>query len=361
MTGLVRPALRIALKDLRQRLRDRSALIIAFVAPFGIATIISLALGNTGQFHATFAVADDDGGPLARAFVEGALAAPALKDVVTTRMAPSAGDARALVTAGKASAAFVIPAGFTDALRAGRPARIAVLKSADSPVSGELAEAIAADFPPAPARLVDGSVGVRNVKQASYFGPSMAIFVLFFVVEFGAIGILAERRTGTLARLLAAPISRESIVVGKAISTFALGAFSLGTMTIATSVLLGASWGDPIAVAALAGSVVLAAMGITALTATFASSEQSASAFSSMVSMGLAMLGGNFVPVAQAPELMRTIALATPNGLALRGFTDLVADGGGVESVLPYVAGILAFALVTGTLAVGRARRLVVA
>jgi ABC-2 type transport system permease protein len=361
MNRVIRPALLIAVKDLRQRLRDRSALIVAFVAPLGIATIISLALGNTGRFHATFAVADQDGGPLARAFVDDALGAPALRDVVTVREVPSADEARALTVDGKVSAALVIPAGFTESLRTGGAASIHVLRSADNPVSGELAEAIATQFPPALARLVDGSVGVRDVKPASYFGPSMAIFFLFFVVEFGAIGILAERRTGTLARLLAAPISREAVVVGKAISTFALGALSLGTMTVATTVLLGASWGDPTAVVALIASVVLAAMGITALTATFASSEQSAGAFSSIVSMGLAMLGGNFVPVAQAPEIMRTIALTTPNGLALRGFTDLVADGGGVESVLPYIAGILTFAVVTGTFAVARSRRLVVA
>jgi ABC-2 type transport system permease protein len=361
VTGLVRPVLLIALKDLRQRLRDRSAIVVAFVAPFGIAAIISLALGNTGRFHATFAVADLDGGPAARSFVDDALGAPALKDVVTVRVAASADEARALTVSGKVSAALVIPAGFSEDARAGRATHMQILKSADSPIGGELAAAIAAQFPPAPAHLVDGSVGSRDVKQASYFGPSMAIFFLFFVVEFGAVGILAERRTGTLTRLLAAPISRESVVIGKALSTFALGAISLGTMTVATTVLLGASWGDPIAVAALAASIVLAAMGITALTATFASSEQSAGAFSSMVSMGLAMLGGNFVPVSQAPEVMRTIALATPNGLALRGFTDLVADGGGLPSVLPYIAGILAFAVVTGTAAVVRARKLVVA
>jgi linearmycin/streptolysin S transport system permease protein len=361
MTNVLRPALLIAIKDLRQRLRDRSALVVAFVAPLGIATIISLALGNTGRFHATFAVADLDGGPLARAFVDDALGAPALKDVVTVRAASSADEARKLTANGTVSAAFVIPAGFSESFAAGRSPTIGVLKSADNPVSGELAEAIVSQFPPAPARLVDGSVGVRDVRPASYFGPSMAIFFLFFVVEFGAIGILVERRTGTLARLLAAPISREAIVVGKAMSTFALGALSLVTMTLATSLLLGASWGDPFAVAALIAGVVLAAMGITALTATFATSEQSAGAFSSMVSMGLAMLGGNFVPVAQAPEIMRTLALTTPNGLALRAFTDLVADGGGIESVLPYIGGILAFALVTGTLAVARSRKLVIA
>lgn len=361
MSSVVRPALLIALKDLRQRLRDRSALIVAFVAPFGIAAIISLALGNTGRFHATFAVADEDGGPVAKAFIDNALGAPALSDVVTVQVVPTAAEARSRTAAGKVSAALVIPAGFSEDIRAGRPAHIGVLKNAQSPIGGELAQSIASQFPRSPARLVDGSVGSRDVKPASYFGPSMAIFFLFFVVEFGAIGILAERRTGTLTRLLAAPISRESVVIGKALSTFALGAISLATMAVATSSLLGASWGDPLAVIALGASVVLAAMGITALTATFASSEQSASAFSSMISMGLSMLGGNFVPVAQAPEIMRTLALTTPNGLALRGLTDLAADGGGIESVLSYIAGILAFAVVTGTLAVWRARKLVVA
>jgi ABC-2 type transport system permease protein len=359
--SLLRPALLLALKDLRQRFRDRSALILAFVAPFGIAAIISVALGGTGRFHATFAVADEDGRPMARAFIDNALRAPALADVVTIELVTTAEEARKRTAAGKVSAALIIPAGFSNDISAGRQARIQVLRNADSPIGGELAQTIASQFPPSPAHVIDGNVGSREVRQASYFGPSMAIFFLFFVVEFGAVGILAERRTGTLARLLAAPISREAVVVGKALSTFALGAISLGTMMVATTMLLGASWGDPLAVAALGASIVLAAMGITALTATFASSEQNAGAFSSMVSMGLSMLGGNFVPIAQAPDVMRTIALATPNGLALRGFTDLVADGGNILSVLPHVGGIFAFALITGAIAVRRARNLVTA
>ncbi|HEV8230464.1 MAG TPA: ABC transporter permease [Candidatus Limnocylindria bacterium] len=376
MTSLVRPALLIAINDLRRRLRDRSALVIAFVAPLTIASIISFALGGTGRFHATFAVADEDGGEIARSFVNDVLGAPAIRDIVTVNSVASADDARSATAAGKASAGIVIPAGFTEAVRAGRPVEIGILKSVDSPVSGEVAQSLASQFAtdlaaarqaratgtaPVRGRLVDGAVGVREVRAASYFGPSMAIFFLFFVVEFGAIAILAERRSGTLARLLAAPISRESVVVGKALYTFTLGALSLTTMALATTFLLGASWGDPLAVAALIAAIVLAAMGITALTATFAGSEQRASAFSSMITMGLAMLGGNFIPIAQAPELMRSIALLTPNGLALRGFTDLVADGGGLVSVLPYIAGILAFALVTGSLAVWRSRDLVVA
>ena len=100
-------------------------------------------------------------------------------------------------------------------------------------------------------------------------------------------------------------------------------------------------------------------MGVSALAASQARTESQASGFASIVTMGMALLGGTFVPLQGAPEAMRTIALATPNGLALRAFGDLVADGGGILTVLPYLAGILAFALICGGIATFRARQAV--
>jgi ABC-2 type transport system permease protein len=66
-TRLWRTAFLVAGKDLRQRLRDRSALVIAFVAPFVLASIIGLAFGGDQAFRATYAVADADRGPVAAA------------------------------------------------------------------------------------------------------------------------------------------------------------------------------------------------------------------------------------------------------------------------------------------------------
>ena len=42
----MRAALVIALKDLRQRLRDRTAIIVAVIAPFGLAAIFSTLIGG---------------------------------------------------------------------------------------------------------------------------------------------------------------------------------------------------------------------------------------------------------------------------------------------------------------------------
>ena len=51
----------------------------------------------------------------------------------------------------------------------------------------------------------------------------MAVFFLFFTVQFGVASILDERRDGTLARMLAAPIRRSSVLGGKLLTSLVLG------------------------------------------------------------------------------------------------------------------------------------------
>jgi ABC-2 type transport system permease protein len=393
---MLRATLLIAGKDLRQRLRDRSGLVIAFVAPFVLAAIIGLAFGGDFRFRATYAVADSDRGPLAARFVDGVLAGPGLADVVTLRRVDTA-QARDLVDRGEADAAFLIPAGFSASVQRGGSATVTVLEAGASPVAGQVARALAEGYaaqvaatglsvrtaleasgrPPSqaeanrlgeqaagrqlPVGLADGQVGVREVKPANYFGPSMAIFFLFFTVSFGARSILSERRQGTLRRLLASAAPPGAVIAGKALAAFVLGVTSVLVMWLATSLVFGADWGDPLAVVALTVSSVLAAIGITALVVTLARTDEQADGFSSLVVFTLALLGGNFIYLAQLPDLLQRLSLLTPNGWALRGFVDLVADGGGLASVAAPIAVTAAFGLATGAVALVRARRMVLA
>jgi ABC-2 type transport system permease protein len=393
----VRVALLVAGKDLRQRLRDRSALVIAFVAPFLLAAIIGLAFGGDDSFSATYAVADADRGPVAAGFSDGVLASPGLRELVTVRRVGGEAEARALAGRGEADAAFVLPAGLSAAAAGGRPVTVTVVESGDSPIAGQVARALAEGFaselaanrlavttalaaggrPPTeaeavrlgqraaatrlPVQLVEGRVGERAIEPANYFGPSMAIFFLFFTVSFGARSVLSERRQGTLRRLLATAAPPGAVLAGKALASFLLGTSSVLVMWLATSLVFGADWGDPLAVVALTVSSVLSAIGITALVVTLARTDEQADGYSSLVVFVLALLGGNFVYLAQLPEALQRASLLTPNGWALRGFVDLVADGGGLGTVAAPIAVTLGVGLVTGGLALRRARRMVVA
>jgi ABC-2 type transport system permease protein len=208
-----------------------------------------------------------------------------------------------------------------------------------------------------PLTLTDVSTASRQLDVATFYAAGMAVFFLFFTVQFGVSSILDERRDGTLARMLVAPIRRGSVLGGKLLTSVALGALSMSVLAVTTHLLLGADWGDPLGVALLIGAGVLAATAVMALVATLARTPDQAQAWQSMVALVMGMLGGTFFPVAQAGGLLATVSLATPQAWFLRGVEDL-GGGAGAGAVAGPVLAMLLFAAVTGTLAFARAGRL---
>jgi len=374
--------LAIALKDLRQRLRDRSAIVLGFIAPVAVAALISSAFGSAGSFHANVAVVDLDRGPVATGFTS-FVKGPDLANLLTVKPVTSEADARAKVAKGDLSAAFVIPKGFSEAVTSGQSRPITVLASVDSSIAEQVARSLAESFtaqieavqlsvesavragaPVAsvgtlaaqasavrlPEQTVTQPAGTQALTGTSYYAPAMGIFFMFFAIGFGARGFFLERTGGTLERLTAAPIGPGTILAGKSLATFVYGVASLGTVAVVTSLVFGASWGPPLVVLALILAMALTMVGLTALVITVARTERQSEGFASMLTFGLVLLGGNFVFVGGAPQLVRTLALLTPNGWALRAFTDLAGGAAWTAAVVPLMA-ILAFALGTGVIA----------
>jgi ABC-2 type transport system permease protein len=168
--------------------------------------------------------------------------------------------------------------------------------------------------------------------------------------------LLEERNDGTLARLLAAPISRASILGGKLLTSFLLGIISMIVLVVATSLLFGASWGNPVGVAVLVVAAVLSAMGIMALIATLARNADQAASWQSVVAVVLGLLGGTFFPVSQAPGILSRLTFVAPQAWFLRGLGDL--RGGDLSVVWVPALAMLGIAVVVGGIAMTRLRHL---
>lgn len=390
----MRAALAITARDVRQKLRDRSAILLAVVAPLMLAFLFSVMLPEPSSFSATYALADLDGGDVAAGLVEGPLAGLVDEGVAAILPATDEAAARAAVEEGSAGAALVIPAGFSDAVRAARPAELRIVGDIDAVLATQVLRSVAEGYassvagvqlavatvvrstgePPDPARLEsladralaapvpitierDGlSVGVAS--HATYYSAAMAVLFVFFAAQFGVVSLHAERRGGTLARMLAAPVSPHAIVMGKVLVSVVLGIVSMTILVLASTLLMAASWGDPLGVAALIVAVVLAACGIALLAVSFTRTEEQAGGLVAIVAMVLAAFGGSFFPLSQAPELLAGLSLLTPHAWFLRG-VDGLAGGAGAATVLPAVAVLLAIAAITGGLGLARAQRLV--
>jgi ABC-2 type transport system permease protein len=128
---------------------------------------------------------------------------------------------------------------------------------------------------------------------------------------------------------------------------------------LATTWLLDARWGDPLGVTLLVLGGVLAAVGVTALVATLATTTAQAGAYVSIVAVVGGLLGGTFFPISQA-GLLGTIRFLSPQGWLMEGFQEL-AYGGTVGEIAGPLLGVLAIAGVTGSIAWARSRRMVAA
>lgn len=374
--------LTIAAKDLRLRIRDRSAFVIGLVAPLVLSFIFNAVFGSAlddEAFAPKYGVVDEDGEEVAKAFtdiVEG-IGEPFSIETGLTRTVAENG-----VAADEFDSVFIIPEGTTAAIESGKEASLLVIGNVDSPFSTQVATSIAQRFgagvkavqlslatlaalgPGAitpkdvvaaqqsagdlPLTLREQGALDRQLEPAAYFVSGMAVFFLFFTVQFGVSGLLEERQQGTLPRLLAAPLPRGAVIAAKGFTSLVLGVVSLAVLLVAAHFLMGADYGDPLGVAVLILIGVLAAVAIQGVVAAFARNAEQAGNIQGIVAVVLGMLGGSFFPVTSG--FLEKLSLATPHAWILRGLTDLSA-GDQLSAVVPSLLALTAITLVAGTIA----------
>jgi ABC-2 type transport system permease protein len=386
----MRVALVIAGRILRQRLRDRSAIIFAVLTPLGLALAFAAVIPDfTPNFHMTVAVVDEDHGAASQALIQGPLNGLVTAGIADVRVLATEAEARSAVSAEDAGAAVIIPAGFTDAIHNGTATRLRIL-GGSGPTSREVVRATVTSFADmvsagqltlqtvvatggsvdassldqvraalqadSPIAVTDATAGRRQATLATFYGAAMAIMFVFFATQYGALAILTERRVGTLNRLLAAPISQGSVILGGSIAGLLLGLLAMTVLVVATTVLAHASWGPPPLVGALIVAAVIAAVGISTFVATLAKTVEQAGSLNAIVALCLSAVGGVFIPLSQAPEILARVSLVTPHAWFLRAIDTLALPAVGLADILPSVLVLVAMGVVTGGVGLARAR-----
>jgi ABC-2 type transport system permease protein len=346
----LRPAGIILGNDLRRRRRDRSALMVAFVAPLVLSIVLGVAFhGGGGTIRFAVAAAPGMSASTATAEVRAVAGSGVRVKIVGSEQA-----VRSAVSANSADVGVIfVGAG-------GVP--LVVVRS-DQPlgtsVAGSLQTALAA-------RAHTTGVAISVIDETvpggrgliGYFGPSMGIVFLFFVCSIGARGFLEEREIGTMARLRAAPVSPVALVVGKVLAILLLGLLSILVLWGATVHLFSTTWGSPVPVALACIATTLAMGGVGAIVTVFSRTVEQAAGVSGIIGFILALLGGNFFPPGSLPPFLVTASRVTPNRWALQAFGSLALDHGTLSTVGPALIVLCFMGLVTGGYALLRVQRM---
>ena len=155
---------------------------------------------------------------------------------------------------------------------------------------------------------------------ADFLVPGLLGMTVFFTAT-SVVPVIApwETRMKTLERLVSAPISIATIIVGDVLASFLFGVV-ISVVPLVTGLLMGVSVFHP---ATLILGILLAAFCFSSLAAILSAPPTDMPAnvmmLSTLVKFPLVFISGIFIPLEEMPEWGRVIALGSP----LTYFTDL--------------------------------------
>jgi ABC-2 type transport system permease protein len=393
--------LTLARKDLLETRRDRLALLFTLVMPLAFTAFFGVMFGS-GSGRLPLAVWSGDAGPAATQL----LSAVKRSDVVVVHRMSKA-EAEQAVADDKMAAALEIPAGFSDAVAAGKPATVTVVGLAGSSgaqtvqtavtalagrvVAAEQAAQAAADaagtvsgqgqatpaqlreaallmarplaaqalaFPAATIKVVQAGEAAGQVPSGFVLSsPGMLINFILFSIMTAGVALIQERKNFTLQRLITTRVRRGELIAGKFIGMFAITFVQQIILIAAGQFLFGVDYlSDPAALLLMMIALSCVASALGMLLAALLTSEQALVAAVVLTSMAVAALSGAWFPLEIAGPAFQFVGHLLPTSWILEGMRGIVMRGFGVSDVLPAFGFALAWAVGLFALAVWRFR-----
>ena len=180
--------------------------------------------------------------------------------------------------------------------------------------------------------------------------PALTVLFVFLTAQTAAQSIYDEKKVGSFRRLLAAPISKASMLVGKMLPafltalvqtavTFAFGIVGLRLMGL-TPLTLGNS---PLGVVLVAVAVALCTSSFGILIAAVARTENQIGGLSTLLLWGMGIVGGGIVPLFLLESFLGPLPKVVPHYWAIRAYNDLMIRGLGLVDVAVEIVVLLGF------------------
>jgi ABC-2 type transport system permease protein len=401
-------ALSIALKDMQIFFKDRNAILALLVLPL-VFILIFVGLGQAGA-------GGDEGDdripmPVVNLDPDGAMVETLLEQLNTAGGVKTAlygeAEAQAMMDEGEIFRLLTIPAGFSADMEAGRTATLLLTSASDDPdedrtvtlaVQGvarnlsllhqiiasleQMGEMQAANPETeqafttertieqaesqfersrtrplvAVSQILPRSLGEREESEFNPVQvgvPGMTVLFVFLTAQATARSIHDEKRTGSFRRLLAAPLSKVGLLVGKMVPNLLTGIlqvvviFGVSALLFPLIGLDRLALGEHIlALVLLVLVVVLCSTAMGVLIAAIARTEAQIGGISQALLWIMAFIGGSNVPTFLVSDALATIGRITPHGWANVAFYDVLVRGQGLAAVTDSLLALLAFSAV---------------
>lgn len=395
--------LSIALKDLQILFKSRGEVIQLFLMPLLFIIVFSGALGAIGggeeDTRITLPVVDLDGGEAAQSLLAGIDAGGEVRTELFEHS-----EAQTLLEENEIQRMLVIPADFTSGTAQGSTVQLSLISHPDADlqeteamrlvivgVTSELAlerqilaslrqmgdmqavvseeeQAFTTERILAQARSQFERAQAQPLIEVLQTIPSqegereempdfevvavagIAVLFVFGTAQVTARSIYDEKKVGSFRRLLAAPMSKASLLSGKMLPNiivgliqftviFAFGIFGLKWLGLASPSL----GNDPLAVVLVCFIICLCSTAFGILIAAIARTENQIGGITSLLVWGLGIVGGAFIPIFILDQFLGPVVKIIPQYWANRALSSLMLRGLGLADVATEIAVLLGF------------------
>jgi ABC-2 type transport system permease protein len=387
---MVSHSLRIAWKDLLELTRVRMLLVLLVVMPIFMMLMVGYIFPNTSSInHLPVGLANLDPGndnSPDQTFVAQLEAINNQYGMMNLSNATSFADIKTKIQNGDIYGGIIIPENFSTNLMTGKQATITVITDQSNPQISQMIQSVLT-------QTIDGMSIQLAENKVMQLNPSIGEENSLSVVkpynvemqgivpgnpnyfQFVAPGIIAmvvmmslmtalpraishEKEVGTLDGMMAAPVNRMSILIGKTIAQMVRGMIQGIIILILAVSLFGVTiYGSIPLIFALLLLGVFSFVGLGIVITSFAKNEETAAMMMMTVMFPMMFLSGVFFPIAQMPWFMQDISKVLPLTYATTALRKVMTLGAGIPSIATELGVLIGFGAVMITIAVPVFRR----
>jgi len=354
----------LAVRIIRQFLRDRRTLALLFVVPVVVMGLFSYILKAKAQpFRvAVIAAGPDDrrvGDLLRELLIQNANVE--MKEVAEPEVTAALKD-------GRLQGAIVIRGAGMERLKAGKPMGMELdLEGSDPMTSRDFVRELQRIQRPlldalrgliflsdqdaqmlAPPNLtVRFLYGGEQFTETDFLAPpAMAFLAFFFVFLLTAVSFLRERTQGTMERLMASPITRLEIICGYLLGFLLFVLAQTGVIIFFILYVIKIHYlGSLLNILLVEFILVIGAANMGILFSNFAKNEFQVAQFIPLVILPQVLLSGLLWSIESMPKALQYLAYALPLTYANLALRSLMIKGLSLAQALPELLVLLAFAL----------------
>jgi len=360
----------VAKKELRQIQRDRRSLVLILVMPIVLTILFGKAL-ETGELrNIPLALVNLDGSPESNVI---ATSFSTYAEIQIQRELATLEEAHALLARGRIKAAIVIPNGFMRQIESGGEAQLQLLLDGTDNVSAPLVEGVAQRviqrynteraIKGLWARGVRPDRGLRLVRPVyvqteirfnpglqflSYVMPGVIGLTLqLLTVMLMAISVTRERERGTLDQLMASPISRAELILGKVLPYFGISLVNVATILFVADRWFNVPAGSNLPLLlTLCGLFVLSSLATGLLISVVSRSQFQAVQIAVFYVLPVFLLSGAFGHLEAIPPYIRPISYLFPLMYFSRAVRAVTLRGADFAQISNDVAALSGFVFV---------------